>query len=158
MAYAPEDRTGFTVTFRSLVLQAAKGPARKPAPMPRLRAAASVRGLPHGPLRARVTEAFTARPPNETEWKVIAALLRHPGATSPVLSRQCGWLQPIWQTHFGLMCQRRAAWLWPAEAAGTPDARFLTGVLADYRPNLRTFSFKPEVAAALKALPVDWRT
>lgn len=156
MADVREQTTGFTVTFRSLVLRAFTGSAPGPLVLPGLTPARPVPCAPLAPLSDRVREALTELPPNETETRVIGALLRHPGATSAVLSSFCGWRQPIWQTHFGLMCQRRAAWLWPVGQPPARDANFLTGVLVDYRQNRRSFAFKPDVAAALRSLPVDW--
>ncbi len=156
MAYAREDLSGFTVTFRSLVLRAFTGSAPQPVVLAMPSTPPAPRNVAHGPLAERIAAAFTEMPPNETEVRVIGALLRFPGSSSMVLSAHCGWRQPIWQTHFGLMCQRRAAWLWPTELADEPDAKFLTGVLADYRPNRRIFTFKPEVADILRALKIDW--
>lgn len=155
MTYVREQTTGFTITFRSLVFRAFTRAAE-----PAVAAPKTLRGfkprLAQSALPDRVKAAFTDLPPNETETKVIAALLANPGATSATLSGICGWSQPIWQTHFGLMCQRRAAYLWPTELDDEPDVKFMTGVLADYRPNRRIFTFKPEAAAALMSLDIDW--
>lgn len=156
MAHVRERTTGFTVTFRSVVLRAFTKAVEAPVVLPRVRAVRSVPLMAQSALPERIKAAFTAMPPNETEIRVIAALLAHPGATSRVLSGFCGWSQPIWQTHFGLMCQRRAAWLWPSEQADEPDAKFMAGVLAEYRPNRRIFTFKPEVAETLRTLEIDW--
>lgn len=164
MAYVQEQRTGFTVTFRSVVLRAFK-PVR-PVPLaPRLTLHSS-RQRPAAPvadpslsqlsLFVRIQAAFSEIPPNETEVKVISALMRAPGATSCDLSADCGWGQPIWQTHFGLMCQRRASYLWPNDLPDEPDAKFLTGILADYRPNRRIFTLKPEAEKALRDMDIDW--
>lgn len=162
MALAREQATGFTVTFRSVVLRAFK-PARPEPMMPRLvvhTPRPAMRradpALAHRPLGERITTAFTEVPPNETEIRVVGALMRAPGATSAQLSADCGWGQPIWQTHFGLMCERRASYLWPSALPDEPDAKFLTGVLADYRPNRRIFTLKPEAEKALRALDLDW--
>jgi len=156
MAYVRDETTGFTVTFRSLVLRAFTREARPVLAVPRLLPTSLKPGVANGPLAERIRAAFTDLPPNETEIRVIGALLRFPGATSDVLSKHCGWVQPIWQTHFGLMCQRRVGYLWPTQLADEPDAKFLTGVLAEYRPNRGIFTFKPEVAKALRALEIDW--
>ena len=155
MAYAQQATKGFTVTFRTLVLSAFTRARPQPA----------IRVLQHAPrscpdvvltgLADRVRAAFTDLPPNETEVRVIAALMRHPGSTSAALSEVCGWSRPFWHTHFGLMCQRRADYLWPTDMPDEPDAKFMAGVLADYRPNRQTFSFRPEAERALCALNSD---
>ena len=99
----------------------------------------------------RVAEAFLKRPPTETEAKVIQALLDNPGSSSTALSQVCGWGGKIWHTHFGTMCKKREADLWPAEKFETHDANFYSGILADMTP-VNRFTMKPDVAAAFAEL------
>ncbi len=100
----------------------------------------------------RVVEAFRKQPPTETEVTVILALLNTPAATSTDLSRACGWKAQIWHTHFGTMCKKREADLWPADPAVTRDGNFYSGILADLDPEGNRFTIKPDVAAAFAEL------
>lgn len=100
----------------------------------------------------RVVEAFRKQPPTETEVTVILALLNYPGSTSTGLSKACGWKAQIWHTHFGTMCKKREADLWPAEPFTKRDANFYSGILADLDPNGNRFTMKPEVADAFAEL------
>lgn len=100
----------------------------------------------------RVVEAFRKQPPTETEVTVILALLNTPAATSTDLSRACGWKGQIWHTHFGTMCKKREADLWPADPALTRDGNFYSGILADLDPEGNRFTMKPDVAAAFAEL------
>ena len=103
-------------------------------------------------VAARVVEAFRKQPPTETEVTVILALLNTPAATSTDLSRACGWKGQIWHTHFGTMCKKREADLWPADPALTRDGNFYSGILADLDPEGNRFTMKPDVAAAFAEL------
>jgi hypothetical protein len=107
-------------------------------------------GLPLMPMGERVALAFKAIPATETEKKAIAALMQRPGADSKTLSEACGWSQPIWHTHFGLMCQKRMAWLWPSDLPDEPDAQFLPDLIVVYNARSGTFRMKAEVEAAFR--------
>ena len=100
----------------------------------------------------RVTAAFRTLPPTETEQTVILALLNNPAATSTTLTAACGWKGQIWHRHFGTMCKRREADLWPADPAQTRDANFYSGILADLDPVGNRFTMKPDVALAFATL------
>jgi len=100
----------------------------------------------------RVMEAFHHLPPTRTEEKTILALLDNPGSTSTDLSRACGWKGQIWHTHFGTMCKKREADLWPADPAVTRDGNFYSGILADLNPDGNRFTMKLGVAAAFAEL------
>ena len=156
MAFTSNETTGFTITFRSLVLRAFKPARQSLTEAARIVKVSMPMELAQGALADRIRAAFTELPPNETETKVIAALMQNPARTSAELSRFCGWAQPIWHTHFGLMCQRRASFLGTVDPTEEPDAGFLTAILADYRPTLRTFTLKPEALLALRGLDIDW--
>ncbi len=108
--------------------------------------------LPMMPLGTRLALAFEALPPSQTEKLLIEALMQQPGADSKTLSAACGWRSPIWHTHFGLMCQKRAAWLWPADLPNESGSQFLLGVLANYHAMRGSFWFKPEVETAFRKM------
>lgn len=108
-----------------------------------------MRGLP---VAQRVMEAFRAEPPTDTDAKVIGALLDHPGGTSADLTAACGWQGQSWHLHFGMMCYRREQWLWPAEQSKTHDAKFYSGILADFDEATAGFSMKAEVQQAFREL------
>ena len=108
-------------------------------------------------IAARVVEAFRKQPPTETEVTVILALLNTPAATSTDLSRACGWKGQIWHTHFGTMCKKREADLWPADPAVTRDGNFYSGILADLDPEGNRFTMKLDVAAAFAELRLSAR-
>ncbi len=99
-------------------------------------------GLTLMPLGKRVKLAFAAIPANRSEEQLIAALLRLPTADTKTLSEACGWSRPIWHTHFGLMCQKRVAWLRPEGLSDQPDTQFLPGMLADYDARSGSFRMK----------------
>lgn len=103
-------------------------------------------------IAARVVAAFRKQPPTETEVTVILALLNNPAATSTALSKACGWKAQIWHTHFGTMCKKREADLWPAERFEKRDASFYSGILADLAPDGNLFTMKPDVVAAFAEL------
>ena len=100
----------------------------------------------------RVTAAFRSLPPTDTEQTVIRALLNNPAATSTTLSAACGWKGQIWHRHFGTMCKRREADLWPANPAQTRDGNFYSGILADLDPDENRFTMKPDVVRAFASL------
>lgn len=102
----------------------------------------------------RVAEAFRAVPPTPAEARVIGALQRRPGGTAAQLTADCGWSGTVWQMHFKLMCQKRAAWLWPSDAPGEADAAFPGAVLAEYRAGDGTFRLRPEIARVFRKLGV----
>ena len=102
----------------------------------------------------RVAEAFSILTPNDTELKVIQALLDNPGSTSLQLTTACGWRAQSWHLHFGMMCERRQAYLWPAKRSAKRDASFLSGILADFDQATATFSMKPDVVEAFEALGI----
>lgn len=109
---------------------------------------AHVRNLP---MAKRVVEAFRHEPMTETERKLVQVLLDHPGSTSEGLSRALGWGGQAWHLHFGEMCRRREARLWPADRAEKRDSSFYSGILADLSADNR-WSCKPDVAAAFGEL------
>ena len=96
-------------------------------------------------LGKRVSLAFQNIPPTEIEKLIIYALIRQPGANAIALSIACGWKLPIWQIHFGLMCQKRIDWLLPPELRDEVDAQFIHGILLDYSPTDGSFRMKAEV-------------
>ena len=98
----------------------------------------------------RLIRAFTDAAMTKTDAKVLQTLLDNPGATSEQLSIAAGWRSNGWHLHFGTMCERRAAYLWPAPRAEKRDANFWSGILADFDDATRGFAMKPEVAAALE--------
>ena len=109
-------------------------------------------GLALMPLGKRVRLAFKAIPATRTEEHLVVALLRLPGADTKTLSDACGWSRPIWHTHFGLMCQKRVAWLWPADLPEKPDAQFLPGMLAEYDAARASFRMKQDVERVFRKM------
>jgi hypothetical protein len=109
---------------------------------------AHLRGLP---MARRVIEAFKHEAMTPTEARLLQVLLDRPNSTSTELSTALGWEGQAWHMHFGKMCQRGEARLWPAEPAVTPDANFYCGILADISEN-RWWTMKPEVVAGLAKL------
>lgn len=107
-----------------------------------------VRGLSIG---RRVIEAFTLEPMTETEQGLVQVLLDHPGSTSEQLSRALSWGGQAWHLHFGEMCRRREARLWPADRSERRDASFFSGILANLSSDNR-WTCKPEVMEAFAAL------
>lgn len=103
------------------------------------------------PMALRVVEAFNHEPMTETERRLIQVLLDHPGSSSEGLSRALDWRAQSWHMHFGEMCKRRQARLWPAAKSEIRDAAFYSGILAELSPENR-WSFKPEVIEALAEL------
>ncbi|MGS4916311.1 hypothetical protein [Mameliella alba] len=108
----------------------------------------------HMPVVERVVQAFTKRPPSETEEKLLRVLLDNPGSTSSALTQALGWGAQSWHLHFGTMCQNREADLWPAERFDKEDKGFFSGILAEFDPNGATFTMKPEVVGALAQLGI----
>lgn len=106
-------------------------------------------------LGQRVALAFQHIPPTETETRIIHALIRLPGANARTLSNACGWKLPIWQTHFGLMCQKRIEWLLPSDFREPDDSEFIHGVLLDYNPVNSSFKLKSEVLDAFREIGFD---
>lgn len=103
------------------------------------------------PVAHRVSEAFTHEPMTETERKLVQVLLDNPGRTSSGLTQTLGWRGQAWHMHFGEMCKKREARLWPAEPAVTRDANFYCGILADLS-EANTWTVKPDVADGLALL------
>ncbi|MFC0159981.1 hypothetical protein CDZ97_26095 [Mameliella alba] len=108
----------------------------------------------HMPVAERVVQAFTKRPPSETEEKLLRVLLDNPGSTSSALTQAIGWRAQSRHLHFGTMCQNREADLWPAEKSGPEDKGFFSGILAEFEPDGATFTMKPEVVGALAQLGI----
>ncbi|WP_323769347.1 hypothetical protein [Antarctobacter sp.] len=106
------------------------------------------------PVSERVVQAFTKRPPSETEEKLLRVLLDNPGSTSSALTQALGWRAQSWHLHFGTMCQNREADLWPAEKFDKRDKGFFSGILADFDGEGATFTMKPEVVGALAKLGI----
>ena len=104
------------------------------------------------PLAERLKQACEALPLNGIEERVVTALLRKPGADSKALSEACGLGGAVWHTHFAALCQKREGWIWPASLPDEPDARFLPGVLAEYRAQSGSFTLRPEVAQAFRRM------
>lgn len=103
-------------------------------------------------LRERVCLAFKELPPNETEERLVTALMQRPGADSLALSHACGWTSPIWHTHFALMCQRRAELLLPQVLPDEPEIEFLSGILVEYNSRRGSFRFKDEAESAFRSM------
>lgn len=104
------------------------------------------------PVAQRVIEAFKREPLTETERKVIQVLVEHPGWPSAELSAALGW-EGGWSMHFGALCRKRQAYLWPApEKFDDTGLDFYTSILADFRDTRITL--KPDVAAALATLGI----
>lgn len=104
----------------------------------------------------RVVRAFTVQPMTAAEDKLVRVLLDHPGSTSKELSRAMNWKAMSWHMHFGTMCEKREAYLWPAKDAVVREGKFYSGILADLTPDNR-FTMKPEVAAAFARLGIHPR-
>ncbi|WP_210093717.1 hypothetical protein [Ruegeria sp. HKCCSP346] len=102
----------------------------------------------------RVIHAFTCVPPSETEIGLIRVLMDRPGSTSTELSRALGWDAQTWHLHFGTMCKRREADLWPADASNIRDSSFYSGILANFDNQNATWELKPEVEAAFRNLGI----
>ena len=103
------------------------------------------------PRAERVIEAFRRDPMTETECKLVQVLLDNPGQSSAGLSKALGWGGQSWHLHFGTMCQKREARLWPAEPAVVRDANFYCGILADLSDDNR-WTIKPDVVEGFAAL------
>jgi hypothetical protein len=106
------------------------------------------------PVAERLLRAFVIAPMTETERKVLKALIDNPGATSEELSRAAGWKDNVWHLHFGTMCFDRSLYLWPAPKSEVRDARFWSGILADFDDTSRGFTMKPDVAQAMEKLGI----
>ncbi len=106
----------------------------------------------------RVAEAFRAVPMSDTERRVVQVLLDHPGSTSTELSRALAWGGQSWHLHFGEMCQKREAYLWPANRSEKrDDADFYSGILADLAVPENRWTMKPEAVAAFSAVGISGR-
>ena len=76
-------------------------------------------------LDERVVRAFAGQPMTANERDLIKVLLDHPGSTSSELTRLLGWKAQSWHLHFGMMCAKRAPYLWPAPDAEHRDGKFI---------------------------------
>ncbi|TIL56838.1 MAG: hypothetical protein E5Y79_27570 [Mesorhizobium sp.] len=103
------------------------------------------------PVAERVIEAFTHQSMSETERRIIQVLLDNPGLSSEGLSQKLGWGAQSWHMHFGEMCKKREARLWPADNAVVRNAAFFSGILAEWS-EVGGWNMKPDVAEALSAL------
>ncbi|ESZ48000.1 hypothetical protein ACYG9R_02990 [Mesorhizobium sp. RSR565B] len=103
------------------------------------------------PVARRVIEAFTHQPMSETERRIVQVLLDTPGLSSEGLSQKLGWGAQSWHMHFGEMCKKREARLWPAKNAVVRNAAFFSGILAEWSEE-SGWKMKPDVAEAFSAL------
>ncbi|MER8898826.1 MULTISPECIES: hypothetical protein [unclassified Mesorhizobium] len=103
------------------------------------------------PVARRVVEAFTHQPMSETERRITQVLLDNPGLSSEGLSQKLGWGAQSWHMHFGEMCKKREARLWPADNAVVRNAAFFSGILAEWS-EVSGWKMKSEVADAFSAL------
>ena len=106
------------------------------------------------PLARRVTLAFLKMPPSQMEDQIIRALLLHPGSDTKTLSKACGWISPIWHTHFGLMCQKRIEWLLPSDLIDPSETQFIHGILAEYSASNGSFKMKEEAEEGFRRLGI----
>ena len=106
------------------------------------------------PLARRVTLAFLKMPPSQKEDQIIRALLLHPGSDTKTLSKACGWISPIWHTHFGLMCQKRIEWLLPSDLIDPSETQFIHGILAEYSASNGSFKMKEEAEEGFRRLGI----
>jgi len=107
----------------------------------------------------RVATAFTRQPLTDTEVKIIEALLANPGSTSRALSAACGWKAQTWHMHFGTMCKSREIYLWPAPPSSTrQDEQMMTGILADLDESNNTWTMKPDIEKAFRAMGLGGKT
>ncbi len=106
----------------------------------------------------RLVEAFTSDPLTETERLLVQVILDNPGETSTTLGHLIGWKGKSWHMHFGKMCKRREASLWPAEQFETKDAFFYSGMVTDVEQddagNWR-FTIKPDLVEAFAELGLN---
>ena len=103
----------------------------------------------------RLVAAFTADPLTDTERLLVQALIDNPGETSTTLGRLIGWKGKSWHMHFGKMCKRREATLWPAEKFESRDAYFYSGMLTEQAQDEKgdwRFTLRPELADAFAEL------
>ncbi len=107
-----------------------------------------VRGLSKS---QRIVEAFRHDLMTETERRLVSVLLDNPGQSSEGLSKAMGWGGQTWHMHFGEMCKRREARLWPAKRSETSDAAFYSGILAEWTAETG-WNLKPEAVEAFKVL------
>ena len=116
-----------------------------------------IRELEGKPLNAhrvrQVVEAFTHEPMTQGERALVQVLLDHPGQTSEKLSDALGWHGQSWHMHFGNMCKKREAQLWPAELSELRDARFFSGILA-FLSKCNRWTVRPEAATAFAQLGI----
>jgi len=102
----------------------------------------------------RVVEAFRTPPMTPAEINIVRVLLDNPDASSPSLTAKLGWGGMAWHLHFGKMCVRRGAMLWPAEPAITRKGLFYTGILTTYNNVTHGFTIKSEVAKGFAELGI----
>ena len=100
----------------------------------------------------RVVEAFTRPELTEHERRVVQLLLDNPGLSSEALTREAGWGGQAWHLHFGLLCRARGHLLWPAPFEESRSADFFSGILADFDPETRGFTMKPEAVQGFRQL------
>lgn len=103
----------------------------------------------------RLVAAFTSVPVADTERCHVQSLLDNPGETSTTLGRLIGWSGKSWHMHFGKMCRRREATLWPAEKFESRDAFFYSGMLTDQHQDEKgdwRFTLKPDLVEAFGGL------
>ncbi|WP_140660727.1 hypothetical protein [Mesorhizobium sp. B2-3-15] len=112
-------------------------------------------------LKDRIVAAFKRCPLSSFEEKLVQVLASNRDTTAAGLTAAIGAKgNGAWQLHFGQLCRKREADLGPAPAAPgrrTPDgkeARFYTGLLADWQEDSRTFAIKAEARQAFVALGV----
>ena len=103
------------------------------------------------PIAQRVRAAFAKLPATETEVALVRVLLANPRSTSAELTSQMGWDgQSAWHMHFGTMCKRREADLWPANPAAARDGNFYSGILANFDEDGNVFEAKLELVDVLR--------
>jgi len=103
----------------------------------------------------RLVAAFASDPLTETERLLVQALIDNPGETSTTLGRLIGWKGKSWHMHFGKMCKRREATLWPAAKFESRDAYFYSGMLTEQAQDEKgdwRFTLKPDLADAFATL------
>ncbi|RWM79518.1 MAG: hypothetical protein EOR81_10945 [Mesorhizobium sp.] len=98
-------------------------------------------------FKDRIVAAFRRRPLSSFEEKLVRVLASNRDATAAALTAAIvAKGNGAWQLHFGQLCRKREADLGPAPAASsrrTPDgkeARYYTGLLADWHEDSRTFA------------------
>jgi hypothetical protein len=100
----------------------------------------------------RIYDAFQRLPMSETEGHVVHVLLDNPGLTSERLTAVAGWKGQTWHLLFGSMCRHREHLLWSAPFDEGLGRKFYSATLADFDPNTRGFTLKPEAVEAFNLL------